>query len=465
MTQPGPSDGEAVQRPQAPASDDDQWRPHEEQLRDEVAALVGASGVSAPPAAGGDPTPIEPAAPSPATTEAAAPFAPAPASTPTPSTEVARPAQAAPPLSPAFESAPVAPPATTDPAFAAPAVAPPAFGPAPPAAPASPAARSPFADIPLTPRKLVPAAFDLLMTSQRDLRNASFYIGFLVLTTVGPAAALFWALNVRFGEGLEGALSGSAGGLAGFLVIIAVLGFFVAEIESRTLATAVLGGRAEGRPLGVGGAVTIARRRFWRAAAAGLLVGLLSSIANAIVTEALNEQIALPASLLVGVLVEAPFVYAIAGIVLGEVNVREALGRSTRLFGVRKRLAVTVSLFGIASQIVLILALFAGLDVVIRVVDALGFTAESSVSTFAGTLVAGALLFALGTLLFTAAALAAAPQVLAFTGLTHYTRGLEPARHVSTGRWPWDPFVTRGLAVTIIGALLLLFLGIGDLDR
>jgi len=113
---------------------------------------------------------------------------------------------------------------------------------------------------------------------------------------------------------------------------------------------------------------------------------------------------------------------------------------------------------------VLILALFAGLDVVIRVVDALGFTAESSVSTFAGTLVAGALLFALGTLLFTAAALAAAPQVLAFTGLTHYTRGLEPARHVSTGRWPWDPFVTRGLAVTIIGALLLLFLGIGNLD-
>jgi len=86
VTQPGPSDGEAVQRPPAPASDEDQWRPHEEQLRDEVAALVGASGVSAPPAAGGDPTSIEPAAPSPATTEAAAPFAPAPASTPTPST-------------------------------------------------------------------------------------------------------------------------------------------------------------------------------------------------------------------------------------------------------------------------------------------------------------------------------------------------------------------------------------------
>jgi hypothetical protein len=310
----------------------------------------------------------------------------------------------------------------------------------------------------------VPATFDLLMTAQRDLRTASFYIGFLVLATIGPATALFWALNVRFGEGLEDALTGSAGGIEAFLVIIAVFGFFVAEIESRTLAIAVLAGRVEGRPLSVGGAVTVARRRFWRAAGAGLLVGVLSGGANAIVNEALDEQVALPASLIVGVLIEAPFVYAIAGIVLGEVNVREALGRSMRLFRVRKRLAITVSLFGIASQFVLILALFAGLDVVTRVVDALGFTADSSMSTLAGSLVAGALLFALGTLLFTAAALAAAPQVLAFTGLTHYARGLEPGRHLASGRRPWEPFVTRGLAVAVVCALALLALGLGNLD-
>ena len=434
MTEPGPSDGEAAERPPEPGTQD-AWRPHDERLRDEVASLVG-------------PSASEPPLPAPSTASAAPPMGGA---TTPPMTGIAPVVDATAPFAPFAVPAATAPPAPIERS---------GFG----APPAPPVTRSPFADIPLTPRKLVPATFDLLMTAQRDLRNASFYIGFLVLTTVGPAAALFWALNVRFGEGLGDALSGSAGGIAGFLVIIAVLGFFIAEIESRTLAIAVLGGRVEGRPLSVRGAVTVVRRRFWRAAGAGLLVGLLSGLATGIVNEVLDEQLAVPASLIVGVLVEAPFVYAIAGIVLGEVNVREALGRSVRLFGVRKRLAVTVSLFGIASQFVLILALFAGLDVVIRVVDALGFDADSSMSTFAGTLVAGALLFALGTLLFTAAALAAAPQVLAFTGLTHYTRGLEPARTVSTGRWPWDPFVTRGLLVTIVAALSLLVLGIGNLD-
>jgi len=404
----------------SPSPDGRAWQPHDEVLRGEIAALVG-------PVTGSE------AASEPG------PFAAPPAS---------------PPLAPT--ASPFAGPGPL-------AVAPPVALPAPPAPPPT---RSPFADIALTPRALVPATFDLLMTSQRDLRNASFYIGFLVLATVGPATALFWALDVRFGnEGLQDALSGSSGGIAAFLVVIAVSGFFVALVESRTLAVAVLGGRVEGRPLGVAGAVTVVRRRFWRAAAAGFLVGLLSSISNTIVESAIPQaQISLPVSLIVGALVEMPFVYAIAGIVLGEVNVREALGRSTRLFRVRKRLALTVSLFGIASQLVLILALFAGLDVVVRVVDAIGLDAASSIATFAGTLVAGALLFALGTLLFTAAALAAAPQVLAFTGLTHYARGLEPARHVMASRWPWDPFVTRGLAVTIVGALALLVLGIGNLD-
>ena len=67
---------------------------------------------------------------------------------------------------------------------------------APPATPATPPApRHP--DIPLVPtRRLLAASFDLLGRSGTDMRRASFYIGLIVLGTVGPLALASWGLVV-----------------------------------------------------------------------------------------------------------------------------------------------------------------------------------------------------------------------------------------------------------------------------
>ena len=48
----------------------------------------------------------------------------------------------------------------------------------------------------------------------------------------------------------------------------AVMGYLVASVEARTLSTAVVGGRMEGRPLTLPQSVSVARRRFWRMLAA-----------------------------------------------------------------------------------------------------------------------------------------------------------------------------------------------------
>lgn len=73
--------------------------------------------------------------------------------------------------------------------------------------------------------------------------------------------------------------------------------------------------------------------------------------------------------------------------------------------------------------------LSAGLDIALRVFDALGLGADSgpaglTLITF-GVLVG---VFALGTLIYTALAISVAPQVVMFVGLTHATIGLDHVR-------------------------------------
>jgi hypothetical protein len=344
---------------------------------------------------------------------------------------------------------------------------------------------SPFADISLSARKLVGSSFDLMAKSERDLRYASFYLGFIALVTIGPAIALFWAFIVRYGLDaivgpfLPGAdvgpaqreLMRTAGGAATWLsvaLIVAFIGFLVVLVESQAAAVAVLGSRLQGRPLSVSGAVLVARRRFWRVLWATLLVLILASIGQRLVDLVFPpfdpglSQIGVIVGLIVTLLIQTPFIYAIPGIVLGEVSVAEALRRSTRLFRARPGLAFTVALFGAATQFVLLFGLEIGLGLVVRIAEPFGL-GEGGIAIFLGTIIGAALTFAFGTLAFTAAALAAAPQVIAFAGLTHYAGGLDLGRAPYEQRRPWDPFITVGLWVAIVIALGSLFLGILEL--
>jgi hypothetical protein len=322
--------------------------------------------------------------------------------------------------------------------------------------------------LPLGTRQLVGAALDLLTRSDSGLRSASFYLGLVVLVTVAPIvmlAGLAATLGLGLFDPFEPSPLDQPLTAATFL---ALAGYFVAGIEARALATAVIGGRAEGRPLRLAEAIAVARRRFWRVLLASLVVGVATVIVSTVILLPIEfalgnvQEINFGLSLLVGTLVGAPFVYVPAGIVLGEVGAFEAIQRSMRLAFARKRLAVVVALFGILSQFIVLFGLSIGADVVVRIVDGTGVTEAfppSLVIPLAATLV-----FAFGTLLFLVEAITAAPAVYAFEALTHYTHGLQVGRdRPARGGTIFSPWMTPGLATAAVVGLLLMVGGIAGL--
>jgi hypothetical protein len=249
---------------------------------------------------------------------------------------------------------------------------------------------------------------------------------------------------------------------------LAFLGYMAASTEARTLAVAVIGGRAEQRPLALRESIAIARRRFWRVFGANLVVGFVAGILSSLVQLVFvfmlgnRGEINFGVSLVVGTLVGAPFAYVLAGIVLGEVGVFEAIQRSFRLARSRWRLALVVALFGIASQFIVLFGVSIGGDVVVRVVDGTGI-ADSFPPALVIPLVA-ALVFAFGTLLFLVEAITAAPAVFAFEALTHYTHGLEAGRERPvSGDSIWSPWMTPGLLVGAVLGVLALAIGLAGI--
>ena len=341
-------------------------------------------------------------------------------------------------------------------------------------APVAPPVTEALLAIPLGPRRLVGQALDLLTRSDSGLRSASFYIGFLLLATVGPAVALLGiALVVMPGDPFGRPVPGNPAAYrqaawTGWFVLAAIpayLGFLAAGVEARALAAAVIGGRAEGRPLRLRESIAIARRRFWSILGAQVLIGILSSIVSFAIGLAVglvvrNEAaLSFAITIAVGLVIGAPFVYVPAGIVLGEAPAMEAIRRSIRLARTRKRLAVVVTLFTVFSQVLVLLGASAGADVVYRLGSGSGLLDAFPVPLVVP--VVAALVFAFGTLQFLVEAIAAAPAVHAFEALTHYTAGLEQGRRepLAIRHW-WDPWFTPGLTVCTVIALLGLVAGV-----
>jgi hypothetical protein len=324
--------------------------------------------------------------------------------------------------------------------------------------------------IPLGTRDLVRQSLDLLTRRDAGLRGASFYIGFMLLVTVAPFVVIA-GLAVTMPSLTDPTLPGGAvpdGGSFAWLgwaflaVVPAFLGYVAAGVEARALATAVIGGRVEGRPLRLRESIAVARRRFWTVLGAQLITGVVASVASAL-GQALVvavfgpvEGLTFGVSLVISVAISAPFVYVPAGIILGEVGAWEAIRRSVRLVLLRKRLAVVVTAFGVLSQFIVLFGLSIGVDVVSRILVGTGLAED-----FPRPLVvpiAATLVFALGTLTFLVEAIAAAPAVHAFAALTHYMNGLEVGRREPVvGRRLWDPEMTPGLGlVALLGLLALL---------
>ena len=357
---------------------------------------------------------------------------------------------------------PIAPPPIAPP----PGIAPPPAG-AANAVSAPPPVSEAVLALPLGTGRLVAAALDLLTRPDAGLRSASFYAGFLLLVSAGPVAALIAVVYVLVGDTAFDAHN-ATGAWAAWVTIAALpagIGYLVVAIESRVLATAVIGGRAEGRPLPLRASIAIARRRFWPvfwSQAVINVIGFVGSLIATAIVDALIGQIAdidtgvqLVASLLVG----APFVYVTAGIVLGEVGIGESIRRSVRLFRARKRLALAVTVFSVLSQLIVLLGVSVGLDSAARL--AVGAELLGRMPAPLAVPLVAALVFAFGTLTFLVAAIAAAPAVFAFEALTHYTHGLEVGRRAPLPmRHLWDPYLTRGMAAGAIVAFICLVAGV-----
>lgn len=328
---------------------------------------------------------------------------------------------------------------------------------------------SPFVTLPVSARAVVTASFELLAASQRPLRSASFYAGSLAVATMAPLALMAWRLEAVAASAFDGILGVEESPLDGplsFALVLAMLGYVAVAIDARAIAAAIAGGQLEHRPVPLAGAVRLARRRFWRLLAASTLVivpTIVGQVAGSAVTEAAfgpAAQVTVAGGVIGGVLGATPFAYTLSGIVLGEVGAVEAIRRSARLFRARPRLALTVAAFGVVSQLLLFLGLSAGFDLALRVTDVVALPPGAAGEVLGG-LVIVVIVFGIGTLLFTAEALAATPQVHAFVALTHYARGLEPARTLPTRPdRPWEPWLGRGLAVSLVAAVIATVAGL-----
>ena len=379
---------------------------------------------------------------------------------------------------------PATPPSDDDRAAGAVPLAPASAPDLPPPPAALPAVASVVAPQPAAPplvttRGLLGASFELVMRSQTQMRRASFYIGAVVLGTVGPLALASWAsLVLTFDDPFIPEDMGTVtagGGLLVLLGTLAIAGLLVAAVESRVLAVTVVGGAMARRPVTTRQALARARSAFWRAVGASIVVAIPLTIVQTVVDQVtapilLNApEVSLVTSTLVTALVGAPLAYTLAGVVLGDVDPWEALKRSIRVYRVRRLAAVLVVLFETIAALLILFGISAGLDLLVRLVLALGLGPEAGPAGQAVMVAAiVALVFAFGTLLFTVQALTVTPQVVMFLGLTHATFGLDrvlpggpddPAlRRPDRPRFRWfTPLMATGFALGAVGLALVVF--------
>jgi hypothetical protein len=320
-------------------------------------------------------------------------------------------------------------------------------------------------------------SLDLSAHATPQLRPASIYIGLLFLGVLGPVVLLIIAILGRhpiIADAIGRALIGEQTPLTDPeardalltlvpVFLIAMVGLVGVSVDAQAIAIVVLAGRLVGEPVPLRSSIAWSRSRFWTLLRGSFLVGIPAAIVSALLTEYLapvlgrdSEGTVLVASTL-STLAVLPLVYVAAGIVLGEVGAIEAARRSIRLARARWGLALLISAVGIGIGYIQAFALGSGADVLVRIGIALNLGFDRGTLAAAATVVLTlAAIVALGSLTFTVAALAAAPQVLGFLSLTGYLGGVRSAAATSmppAARWVSVP-MTAGIVFGILIAAL-----------
>jgi hypothetical protein len=320
---------------------------------------------------------------------------------------------------------------------------------------------SPFARLSPRPAHVAGAAFDVLTQASRDLRRASFYVGLVVLLLGTPFALLLWRLSLEplpetpYEELGIWTSVGTATSVTGIIALGAVV---LATIESRAVAVILLASRLAARGSDVRAAVQRSRTVFWRLLAALAITNVPLFLVQSFLEDRMaaflggvSEPSVVSAAILAAVIF-APLAYVVTGVVLGDVGPWTAVRRSFGLFRAAKATGVVVALFEFGAQLLVAFGLLAGVDLVLRAVEATGFSADHAAGAALAIVLIVALVFATGSLLFTVAAVAIAPQVVAFVALTHAAPGLERIGG-EDGRFRW---LTRPLiAAAAVGAIAL----------
>ncbi|HYN69229.1 MAG TPA: hypothetical protein VEX41_03350 [Candidatus Eisenbacteria bacterium] len=303
---------------------------------------------------------------------------------------------------------------------------------------------APAYDLP-TARQVVGRGLQLAFEASSELRRASLYVGLLLFVLAGPALIVLVADLPRltdfpfenpadFDPQRATEFTSIFGSLT-VLAIIAFVGFVAISIDGTIMAVTILAGRAVGRRVTLRHALIRARQVFWRYLFAAIVVAIIGQLASSLVNElsaAARDEASSGADLLAvfaGTIATAPFGYVAAGIILGDVDSATALRRSVTLARARPRLAAVVATFAFVAGVLQLFGIGAAADAAGRII---AFQHLSIDPTSGNVLVAlpviAAALIALGSLGLTVAAVVAAPQVVAFLGLTHYAAGLDRAQ-------------------------------------
>ena len=315
--------------------------------------------------------------------------------------------------------------------------------PAEPPLASTPGAPAPVVTMPGT-LAIVSRGLDLNVAASGEIRRASLYTGLLTLLSLGPIAAVLWAFSARQGglewlqrlaRGLPTEFVPIGSGFGELFAVILLLGFscvIAVAVDAQLLATVLIGARATGRQFHLGAALALARHRYWRYVRASALIGLILLIPRFLVNQVVmngrpvgTEAQALFVSAL-DILVSTPFAYVAAGIVLGGVAARESIRRSWRLAQARWRLALLIGIVNTAVTYLAGFAVGAGGDILVRLGTAFGVGGAMGpvqVAFLAATVVIA--IVSIGSLKMTIGALTVAPQIVAFLGLTGYSKGLD----------------------------------------
>jgi hypothetical protein len=318
-------------------------------------------------------------------------------------------------------------------------------------------------------RAVLGRALDLNVAASRHVRGTSIRIGLLVLAAAAPLLLILLAVAQRLGglDDLGGQIllerqvvlaTGDAG--AGVLVAFLVGGYCLAalSIDSQLLAVVLIASAATSRPFDAGSALRLVRLRFWRLLRANILIGIILVVPRWIVEQAIAPRGVVTESqflllTVLGILLSMPFAFVSAWIVLGAVGAGESVRRSWRLARAHPALALLIAVVNVATQTIAAFALGAGADLLFRLADQLGLDRATGPGLFvplAAITILGVV--AAGSLIFTIAALTAAPQVVAFLGVTGVDAGLDAVRDpgpppVAPRR---EPFVSRPMKIGLV---------------